>query len=59
MVAIIFSGRLKRGNKGPFCSPNGFTSDFDNKRQEIAKGNRRQLKITGVRKFNAPTIRIL
>ena len=29
-VAVIFTGRLKRGNKGPFCSPIGFNRDYDN-----------------------------
>ena len=29
-VAVIFTGRLKRGNYGSFCSPNIFKSDFDN-----------------------------
>ena len=29
-VAIIFTGRLKRGNYGPYCSPNPFNGDFDN-----------------------------
>ena len=27
---MIFTGRLKRSNEGPFCSQNGFNSDFDN-----------------------------
>ena len=28
-VAATFTGRLKRGNKGLFCSPNAFDSDCD------------------------------
>ena len=27
---VIFTGRLKRGNYGSFCSPNAFNSHFDN-----------------------------
>ena len=27
---MIFTGHLKRGNKGPFCGPNGFNNDYDN-----------------------------
>ena len=27
---VIFTGRLKGGNEGPFCSRNAFNSAFDN-----------------------------
>ena len=26
---MIFTGRLKRGNEGPFCSRNALNTDFD------------------------------
>ena len=29
-VSVIFTGRLKRGNKGHFCSANAVNSNFDN-----------------------------
>ena len=29
-VVLILTGRLKRCNYGPICSPNAFNSDFDN-----------------------------
>ena len=29
-VAVMFTDRLKIGNKGSFCSPNVFNSSFDN-----------------------------
>ena len=29
-AVVIFTSHLKRGNEGPFCSPNAFNSDFDN-----------------------------
>ena len=32
-VAVIFTGRLKRGNFGSLCSPNAFDGDFDNSTQ--------------------------
>ena len=28
--AVVFNGRLKRGKKRSFCSPNGFNCDYDN-----------------------------
>ena len=35
-LAVIFTGPLKRGDKGAFCSPNGFNSDCDNSsRQKV------------------------
>ena len=29
-LVLIFTGRLKKCNYGPICSPNSFNSDFDN-----------------------------
>ena len=32
-MAVIVAGCLERGIKGPFCSQNGYDSDFDNSSQ--------------------------
>ena len=39
----ISTGRPKRGNKGPFCGPNGFKKDYDNFSQLAPASPRRMI----------------
>ena len=45
-VAVIFTGRLKRGNQGPFYSRNAFNTDFDNSTRQKKKGVRLETRLS-------------